>query len=79
MKARGTELLAQFLSDPMHLKIPLSAGLVRVAQGWVDDETEIFPDRSSATSEGWSEAELLEPMPLPGRLDTFDYEEEMFE
>ena len=48
MKARGTELLAQFLADPMHLKIPLSAGLVRVAQGWVDNDDETVSEVAQA-------------------------------
>ena len=72
IKARGVELLTQFLADPKHLKIPLSTGLSRVATGWVEDP-------SATESEAGSTEELLEPMPLPGKNDTFDYEEECFE
>jgi len=73
IKARGVELLQDFLAAPARSKIPLSAGLTRVANGCGDEASEA----SKAAAE--AEAEVLEPMPLPGAVDTFDEGEEEFE
>ena len=72
IKARGVELLNMFLDDPMAKKIPLSAGLKRVALGVADDVSE-------DVSESMSEVDQLEPIQLPGAVDTFDHEGESFE
>jgi len=73
IKDRGVELLQQFLADPASTRIPLSVGLQRVATGESDEASEASVDAAEA------EAELLEPMPLPGAVDTFDGEDEEFE
>jgi len=73
IKARGVELLQEFLGAPARSKIPLSAGLTRVANGTSDQPSEASEDAAEA------EAEVLEPMPLPGAVDTFDEGEEEFE
>lgn len=75
IKARGVALLKEFLAAPAASRIPLSAGLVRVANGTVSDAVS---EASEAASE--AEAEMLEPMPLPGvGVDTFDDDGEDFE
>ena len=72
IKARGVELLNLFLVAPEGKRIPLSNGLRNVALGIAEDVAE-------NASEGVSEGDHLEPMPLPGVLDTFDFEGETFE
>ena len=74
IKARGVALLQEFLSAPAGKRIPLSAGLLRVANGTSGEAD----DASEAASE--SEAAQLEPMPLPGAaVDTFDHSDGEFE
>ena len=58
IKMRGIELLQEFLDAPMAKKIPLSAGLTRVAKGMSDEQSEASMEAASA------EGEHLEPMPL---------------
>ena len=55
------------------LRIQLSPGLTRVANGMGDEVSEASEEMAMA------EGEFLEPMPLPGAVDSFDMEGEMFE
>ena len=66
-------MLKEFLEAPSAARIPLSTGLQRVARGQSDEAS----DASQEVAE--AEAELLEPMPLPGAVDTFDVDGEEFE
>ena len=75
IKARGVALLNQFMAAPAASRIPLSAGLIRVATGTAKDDTS---EASQAASD--AEAEQLVPVPLPGvAADTFDDDDEDFE
>ena len=73
LKARGVELLQAFMADPAANRIQLSPGLTRVANGMGDEVSEASEEMAMA------EGEFLEPMPLPGAVDSFDMEGEMFE
>ena len=71
--AFGVELLQAFMADPAANRIQLSPGLTRVANGMGDEVSEASEEMAMA------EGEFLEPMPLPGAVDSFDMEGEMFE
>ena len=73
IKERGVLLLKEFMRAPVRQRIPLSSGLIRVAEGWSDGASDAASEASAA------EGEFLEPIPLPGVVDTFDAEGETFE
>ena len=75
IKERGVALLLQFMNAPQKSRIPLSTALLKVARG-VPDGSHASEAESEAAE---AEADFLEPMPLPGAVDTFDEEGECFE